>query len=354
MNTRHLLRFIVLLVLIGSTSSAFAGWSVTYLNPTDCTYSVAYGVADGRPVGAAILSGYMHALLWTNSGSFRDLGIATARATSGSRQVGNANGHAALWRSSASSLVDLNPVAGYSSEATGVYGSEQVGCAYIGTGGRSHAGIWYGSASSWVDLHPVGFTYSYGVGTFNGRQVGWALGGATGPNDHAGIWSGTAASWMDLHPAGYLKSQCRGIWGTQQTGVAYPDVNSCHAGVWYGTSASWTSLHPSGYTSSSAYGVSNGWQVGHAMTGGKGHAGVWNGTAASWVDLHSLLGPGFTSSSARGVDVVGDDIWVAGQAIDSAGNYQAIMWHGVVPEPSSLLALGSGLLALGGLIRRKR
>jgi hypothetical protein len=133
--------------------------------------------------------------------------------------------------------------------------------------------------------------------------------------DYAALWSGSPESWVNLNPLGSLHSIAWGVSGTRQVGVAWFD--RYHA-----------------------------------------HAGMWSGTADSWMDLHSLLGTGWISSQALAVDVTDKDIWVAGIAWDVAsGPNKAVLWHytpDTVPEPSSLLALGSGLLALGGIVRRRR
>lgn len=114
-------------------------------------------------------------------------------------------------------------------------------------------------------------------------------------------------------------------------------------------------LHPAGSSHSELWATSQGKQVGYVKIGDVDHAGVWNGTADSWVDLHSLLNASYTSSYARGIEVQGNHIWVAGYAYNStAGRYEAMLWHNVVPEVSSLLTLGSGILSLVGAVRRKR
>ena len=92
------------------------------------------------------------------------------------------------------------------------------------------------------------------------------------------------------------------------------------------------------------------------ITGNRGHAAMWSGTAESWLDLHSFLGSEYDYSDARQLEIVGDEMWIGGTAINTAGNDVAILWHytpDAVPEPSSLLILGSGILALAGVIRRR-
>jgi len=83
------------------------------------------------------------------------------------------------------------------------------------------------------------------------------------------------------------------------------------------------------------------------------HASVWMDTAESWLDLHLLLPWYYSSSEARSVEVIGSDVWVVGFATDALqSRSEALLWHySTVPEPSSLLALGGGLL---GLLKLKR
>lgn len=340
-------------------SAVFAEWTVTYLHPTGYTSSWGYGVSDGQQVGYVTVGYHDHASLWTGSaGSWIDLhpaGYNSSIVTSISRgqQAGMAylsgvnSPHASIWTGSAGSWIDLMPAGCSQSNAWGVSFGQQVGNASgSATGSRTHASLWNGTAASWVDLHPAGFNTSSAYATHNGQQVGYASNSLD--HEHAGLWAGTAGSWVDLHPAGgYDNSHAFGVSGGQQGGVAHINGNG-HAGIWNGTAASWVDLHPAGASSSGIRAVSYGRQVGSANS----HAAIWSGTADSWFDLHSLLGTDYWLSCAYGVEVTDSDIWVAGYAYNSdAKRNDAILWHNVIPEPSSLLILGSGLLALAGMIR---
>jgi hypothetical protein len=60
------------------------------------------------------------------------------------------------------------------------------------------------------------------------------------------------------------------------------------------------------------------------------------------------------SSQAWGIDTLGQELWVVGYAQPQPGRYETVMWHLVVPEPSSILALLTGLAGIGAVARRKR
>ena len=200
-----------------------------------------------------------------------------------------------------------------------------------------HAALWNGSAIGWVDLNPTGYDYSHAWSVSNGRQVGYV-----GPNwyGHAALWSGTSASFVDLHPAGYGFSEARGVCGDEQVGYAYFGEDPI-ASLWTGTAESWVNLNPAGAITSLAQSVSSGFQVGNADFGAGFHAGMWSGTAESWVDLHASLSADYNWSYAHGIEVTDSDIWIVGSAQNiAAGRYEAVLWHNVIPEPSSLLAVG--------------
>lgn len=355
MITKHLLGFTALLVLIGSATPASAGWEVINLHPAGSTHSHGFGASNGQQVGDASIGGAYHAGIWSGTAaSWMDLnpagymGASSIWGVSGEEQVGYASNHAALWRGTARSFVDLHPTGYQDSYASGVFDGQQVGYAHLSML-TYHASLWNGTAGSWVNLNPAGNFMSHAYDTNGVNQVG-SVGFST--DEHATMWSGTAASHVDLHPAGAYgyASAAYSISDGQQVGHV-----GGNAALWSGTAASWVNLSPAGYGQSFAWGVSNGRQAGYAWFGGSQHAGMWSGTAASWIDLHSLLGANYTSSQGRDIDVRGDEIWVTGWASDSVSKYtEAVLWHYVVPEPSGFLALGSGLLALGGLSRRRR
>ena len=246
-------------------------------------------------------------------------------------------------------VVNLRPTGAQYSCATGTSGGQQVG--YARFADNPHAGLWSGTAGSWVDLNPAGALDSRAYAVSGGQQVGDST---VGVKAHAALWSGTAESWVDLNPAGALGSRAYGVSDGQQAGSAavgdYP-----HAALWTGSAESWLDLNPAGATSSQAWGVSGGRQVGYASFGGLYRASLWSGTAASWVDLHAVLPAGvYSSSDARSIDVSFGETWVAGYAHNpSTGQDEAMLWHYVVPEPSSLIALGALLTPLLAFRRRR-
>lgn len=305
----------VVLLSISLAIPAFAGWTVTNLNPIGIPASWAYGVSDNQ-------------------------------------QVGEAGSHASLWSGTAESRIDLHPaLAGTSrSSATAVYGNQQVGWTKVNS--AAHASLWSGTADSWVDLNPVGSTWSEALGIFNGQQVGNAF--TDGIYSHAGIWSGAADSWVDLSPEEWRESSVTGTSGDQQVGWARNNFQVTHAGLWSGTADSWVDLNPAGIHESKALGVSSGYQVG--WTNGPGlNASLWHSASSSWVNLGEFLPTGiYDTSYAEGIYVLNADIWVVGYATKVGGDYEAILWHyTAVPEPTSLFALCGGVVGLLTFRRRR-
>ena len=359
-------------LLAAIVKPAAAQWTATVLQPSGIVISNAYGVSGGQQVGdgaGAATGGAAHALLWTGSAaSWVDLHpagflVSHALAVSGGQQVGcsmTAAGsiHAGLWTGGAASWIDLHPTGWGASHGYGVSGAQQVGSGNA-AGGYTHALLWTGSAASRVDLNPAGLTLSEALGVSAGWQVGYGFGTATGNSEHAGLWTGTAASWVDLNPAGFVTSRATAVSGGQGQQVGYGSITaggSTHALLWTGTPGSCVDLNPAGFTWSRANSVSGGQQVGCGLGAGVGsypHALIWTGSAGSWTDLHGFLPAGYRNSEAQAIYTSAGETWVVGYAGTLAGDHNAVMWHYVVPEPSSLFALGCGLLSLAALARQR-
>ncbi|HUV05908.1 MAG TPA: hypothetical protein VMX94_12465 [Armatimonadota bacterium] len=70
-----------------------------------------------------------------------------------------------------------------------------------------------------------------------------------------------------------------------------------------------------------------------------------------WSNLESGV---YQYSEAKGIDVRGNDVWVAGYGWNYTLNRsEALLWHNVIPQPSSLLALVAGLPGLALCLRRR-
>jgi hypothetical protein len=282
------------------------------------------GIGDGEQVGSGG-GANGHALLWRGSASsVVDLHPAgyfaglpggwfhssTAVATSSGMQVGWGNhddqpGHALKWAGSASSAVLIHPSGFRSSYATGISGDQIVGWGAPDNTTDVHALLW--TSRGVVDLNPKGFTSSYATATDGAQQVGRSA--------HALLWAGSAESVVDLHPAsGYLFSAATGVSGGEQVG--YGDngtAGSARALLWKGSAQSVVNLHPNGFRETRATGVAAGWQVGWGITSdGSAHALLWNGTAESVIDLHVFLPPGYRTSVAYGIDASGNVVGTAG------------------------------------------
>ena len=156
--------------------------------------------------------------------------------------------HAALWTGTSQSLVDLHP-AGFSESLVRAITEEvQVGFVIIGdnsippTPGQPnsiqfHAALWRGTSGSFVDLHPASARNSQLNGAYGPYQVGFAV---LNNQAHAGIWAGMAGSFIDLHlklGTNYVNSTANAIWTDGTTirvvGTAEPFPGGLeHAILW--------------------------------------------------------------------------------------------------------------------------
>lgn len=337
--------------LLASLASVFhtppirADWTIVNLHPGGQLSSWIHAVDGGRQGGESLGNpGF-----WSGSGSswtaLAPSHFGAVHGMSGGVQVGvigvGLASHAALWRGTPESLVDLHPAGVPSSQALAVYGDQQVG--YIHDG-RPRAALWYGTAESFVNLNPPGPFDSYARGTDGVHQYGEVYNTLSGVF-HAVRWSGSAASMVSLHPAGAGRSRLHGVAPGQQVG----EVDG-HAALWSGTAASFVDLNPPGRTGSVLFATCGSAQVGMANFGSLDwRPGIWFGTAQSFTPLP--VPAGYTLVEVRAVESFNGQYYIGGSGRNEAtGAREALLWVGV-PAPGTAAVLGVAGVAAA---RRRR
>ena len=78
---------------------------------------------------------------------------------------------------------------------------------------------------------------------------------------------------------------------------------------------------------------------------------LWEKVSGAYIvrDLGTLAG----DTEGVAYDINDSGLVVGDSWLSSPGDDRAVLWN-PVPEPSSLLVLGSGILALAGMVRRRR
>ena len=151
------------------------------------------------------------------------------------------------------------------------------------------------------------------------------------------------------------------ISGMIDLGVLSGDSSHAYAVNNAGQVAGWSNGHVFCYTPgagmidlgglsvpSSIRDINNAGQIVGATTVGDAWRGIVYAAGSGWTGLDPL--PGFTSSTAYHISGSG---YVIGFSSNASGEYHVVRWD-PVPEPSSLLALCSGLVSAGALLRRRR
>ena len=163
-----------------SASPAHAQWAVTYLHPEGATESYGNGVSGVDEAGNIIFGAFPDTLVH----------------------------HAALWRGTAESFVDMNPEGALSSSFNATDGVHQVGSFLRNPGIPpgpviNRAAIWSGTAASYVDLYPNVPPFDHQrvipTDTDGNMQVGYYQRGEINPGPTSGLrWNSTPESRREL------------------------------------------------------------------------------------------------------------------------------------------------------------
>jgi hypothetical protein len=165
---------------------------------------------------------YPHAALWHGTAAsftnLEPLGDIESRATAtdGTHQYGwvhDADGiHAVMWSGSAASMVSLHPGAPYvSSEILGASSELQAGnLTSPPNWPNDHAAAWRGTSSSVIDLNPAGAADSQAYGACDTGAVGYVNFGGHGEVPAA--WLGPDLTYQALPlPAGYINGYATSV-----------------------------------------------------------------------------------------------------------------------------------------------
>jgi hypothetical protein len=203
----------------------------------------------------------------------------------------------------------------------------QVGSVTVSQG-VYHAALWRGTPESVVDLHPPGAEWSTAVATDGVLQGGYMRWTATNEIRPV-IWNGTAQSMVDLRPGGYgyLYGMATGV---QVGQVHEPGVTI--AALWRGSPESFVNLNPPGNTAARFRATTGRVHAGAFGQFNVSRAGVNFNSPNSWVSLHQFLPPQYGSfSEATCIYQAGDTIYVGGWATRNFGYEEAILWIGTDP-----------------------
>ena len=369
--------------LLVFTGSAYAGWTYTSLNPEGIDKSYAYSVDSIGEVGGYLYDGAnVLPVYWSTPSASGYVDLSNNQQNQGNvkaiipgRQAGVVqilnNFFGVYWSGSSDSMVTPS-TGGYTSSSISSLSANWAG-GYVSDGdelkGR-HATIWNLSNNTMIDLNPSEyFSIVNAIAGANGGNPGVQAGSVRGITDahvNAALWHGTAASYTSLAPANSFSTNVFALSpdGAYQGGYELiqtpnPLVQVSHAALWHGTADSFVDMHPTnfaGIVSSIIEGMIDGLQVGFVNGVDKqdqnfNYAFLWSGSADQYFNLQSVLPSNYTSSQAWGIARNGSTVYVAGFAINDAGNEEAILWT-FVPEPGSLVLFLTGLGFIASRQRR--
>lgn len=204
-----------------------------------------------------------------------------------------------IWGNAARPSTNLLPSGYFRGEASGAFGSSQVGYAVqkIGQTEYQRAALWSGTPQSFTNLHPASSAYNHSR-AYSLREslvVGYAALASTG-YVHPCMWTGPSHTFTDLFVASRMQfGYAYATDGTLVGGsVIYKNSAYYHATIWNGTANSALDLNPAGYTTSEIVGMIPGIQMGYVKLAGSGpQAALWRGTTES---LHIIAPEGAISS----------------------------------------------------------